>query len=84
MGLIPAGAFKNKEYRLCMVNFAEKVDPIIRDILFDPQTSGGLLFSIPKDRVNQALADLHANGCQDAAVIGQVILDDSEKIIVEP
>jgi selenide,water dikinase len=84
MGLIPAGAFNKKAFRLCMVDFDGKVDPIIRDILFDPQTSGGLLFSIPDDRVNQVLEDLHVNGCQNAVVIGRVIPDDSEKIVVDP
>lgn len=84
MGLIPAGAYKNREFRLCMTDFSEKIDPITRDILFDPQTSGGLLLSIPEDLADQALTDLHSAGCQDAAVIGQVIPDDSEKIYINP
>lgn len=82
MGLFPGGAFKNKEFRLSMVNFSEKVDPLVRDILFDPQTSGGLLLSVPEHHTNRALADLHAHGCQDAVVIGRVISEDSEKIFV--
>ena len=84
MGLIPAGAYKNREFRLCMTDFSEKIDPITRDILFDPQTSGGLLLSIPEDLADQALKDLQSAGCQDAAVIGQVISDDSEKIYINP
>jgi selenide,water dikinase len=84
MGLFPGGAFKNKKFRLSMVNFSEKVDPLVRDILFDPQTSGGLLLSVPENHTNRALADLHAHGCPDAVVIGHVIPDDSEKIFVNP
>jgi selenide,water dikinase len=42
------------------------------DVLFDPQTSGGLLFGVPADRAEAALAALHAEGDVDAAVIGEV------------
>jgi selenide, water dikinase len=42
------------------------------DILFDPQTSGGLLFAVPAERVEAALAALHAAGDRQAAVIGEV------------
>lgn len=84
MGLLPAGAYKNKEFRLCMTDFSEQIDPLTKDILFDPQTSGGLLLSIPENRADQALADLHRSGCPDTAVIGQVIPDDSQRIYINP
>ena len=42
------------------------------DILFDPQTSGGLLFGVPAERAEAALAVLHAAGDRQAAVIGEV------------
>lgn len=83
MGLFPAGAYKNKEYRLCMVKFSEEIDPIRQDIFFDPQTSGGLLFSLPKAQAEGALKSLHTAGCTDAAIIGEVISDRSEKIYID-
>jgi len=83
-GLFPGGAFKNKEYRQSMVKFSDKIDPIIRDILFDPQTSGGLLFSIPRHHVDRALADLHDHGCDTSIKIGRVIKEPSEQIVVNP
>jgi selenide,water dikinase len=41
--------------------------------LFDPQTSGGLLGAVKPDRVRETLAQLHAAGFANAAVIGEVI-----------
>ena len=84
MGLLPGGAFKNKEFRESLVKFSESIDPITRDIFFDPQTSGGLLLSIPNAQVDRALSDLHKNGCKNAVVIGEVISGAAEKIYVNP
>lgn len=48
--------------------------------LFDPQTSGGLLFSVPSGQAEACLKALHQNGATKASVIGEVI--DEPKIIV--
>jgi selenide, water dikinase len=53
------------------------VDPVAAprptlDALFDPQTSGGLLFGVAAARAEEALAALHAAGDKGAAVIGEV------------
>jgi selenide,water dikinase len=42
------------------------------ELLFDPQTSGGLLFALPADRADAALAELRAGGDAAAACIGEV------------
>jgi len=84
MGLVPAGAFKNREFRECMVNFSDQVSSVDKDILFDPQTSGGLLFSVPERDADRALEKLLAAGCTESAFIGEVAADDSEKISIEP
>ena len=48
--------------------------------LFDPQTSGGLLFSVPSHQTEDCLKTLHQNGVSKARVIGEVI--DENKIII--
>ena len=48
--------------------------------LFDPQTSGGLLFSIPTGQTQDCLRALHQNGVTEARVIGEVI--DENKIVI--
>ena len=79
MGLIPAGTYKNREFRECMVDFAPSVDRTVQDILFDPQTSGGLLICLDRQSANGLLDDLRAKGMKDAAIIGEVIIEPSEK-----
>jgi selenide,water dikinase len=83
MGFMPAGAFKNKEFRMGMVEFLPSVDPILQDVLFDPQTSGGLLICVHRDHAEELLADLIRKGIKDAAIIGEVIDKPKEKILVK-
>ena len=83
MGLIPAGAYKNREFFECHVDFAPRVDPLIQDILFDPQTSGGLLICVEGDRAHDLLQALKQKGVHDAAIVGQVETEPKEKIVVE-
>jgi len=72
MGLFPAGAYKNKEHRSCMVDFAPTIDSILGDLLFDPQTSGGLLISVSSTDAQTLLEDLRCSGIKDASIIGEV------------
>lgn len=83
MGLVPAGAYKNREFRECMVDFAPSVDRIVQDILFDPQTSGGLLIGVQKDNAGELVAELQEKGIQEAAIIGEVMAESEERIVVD-
>ena len=82
MGLIPAGAYKNKEFREQMVAFAETVPRTLQDVLFDPQTSGGLLISVSDNQADALVAALKDAGIGDAALIGEVQSDQQELIRV--
>ena len=82
MGLVPAGTYNNREFRECMVEFASSVDRIIQDVLFDAQTSGGLLICVERDRANELLQELKEKGIKDAAIIGEVLSEPKERIIV--
>jgi selenide,water dikinase len=83
MGLVPAGAYRNRDFRLFMVDFASTVDRTLQDVLFDPQTSGGLLICVVREKAEELLQDLKANGIRDAAIVGEVVTEPRERILVE-
>lgn len=53
------------------------------ELLFDPQTSGGLLFGVDAERTAETVAALHAAGDEAAAVIGQVMAERSDGAPIE-
>lgn len=81
MGLVPAGAYSNRKYVGDKVEFANETPEEIKDVLYDPQTSGGLLISLPKENVNLLLERLK-NTPTDYAVVGEVIEKKEKYIIV--
>jgi selenide,water dikinase len=69
-GLVPEGTRRNRDGRLRFIRNAGEVPAIALDVLFDPQTSGGLLAALPEAVVDEAMAALQAAGV-DARVIGE-------------
>lgn len=51
-GIFPGGAFDNKKYFEPSVTFAESLDEPSQMLLFDPQTSGGLLFGFEREKLS--------------------------------
>jgi len=72
MGILSSLQPANVRLRRAIRNMEDAVAHGRYPLMFDPQTSGGLLASIPSDRVDDCLAALHAAGCVQAAVIGEV------------
>lgn len=68
MGLIPQGTYKNKEY--VKKSLTCKEDCHI--VLFDAQTSGGLLVAVKKSQAPQALQRLKNEGYEKTSIIGYV------------
>ena len=70
MGLIPGGAYRNREYAN---KTGVKSSAVLwkEDVVFDPQTSGGLLAAVPEKDVPYIMEELNAAGLQ-AGVIGEV------------
>jgi len=83
MGLVPAGAYKNKQFYEHLVDFAPQVDALLQDILFDPQTSGGLLICVEGASSDDLLQALKQKGIRDAVIVGQVNSEPKERIVVE-
>jgi selenide,water dikinase len=53
-----------------------------RWILFDAQTSGGLVFSVFPQKAERLLKKLHKEGIKEAAIIGKVVKEPKGKILV--
>ena len=71
MGMFSAGANENYNFYIDKVRFAERIDENHQMILFDPQTSGGLLLGIHPDRIETFMSETAAAG-QFARIIGEV------------
>jgi selenide,water dikinase len=82
MGLIPEGAYNNRKFIGDKVRIDEAVPEYLRDILFDPQTSGGLLISVARENVD-ALLDSLSKSPVDFGIIGEVITKEEKQLIVE-
>lgn len=82
MGFVPGGAYENRKFRQAMVDFGPAVDRIFQDILFDPQTSGGLLICVEESGAPGLLDTLKKNSLNYSAIIGEVVSDPCEKITV--
>ena len=82
MGLVPAGTYNNKAFRESFVEYDTGIDDITGDILFDAQTSGGLLIIVHPDDADRLVAALLDRGVTDAAIIGEVVSQPREKIRV--
>jgi len=59
-GMIPAGANANRDYMTGRVRISPSVDKNLEHVLYDPQTSGGLLIAVPADRVKKFEQELKA------------------------
>jgi selenide,water dikinase len=76
MGLIPGGAYSNRKFFSSWITVDPAVPTEIADLIFDPQTSGGLVIGIAAEKAESLLAALHAEGLTPAADIGQVLEPD--------
>lgn len=82
MGLIPAGAYRNRAYAEAGVLVRGNISLAMQDILYDPQTSGGLLFALPLEEAEACLARLKQT-IPNAAIIGYVTEKEDFDLILE-
>ena len=71
MGLVPAASYGNRK-AITDVQVDANLDGVWTDILFDPQTSGGLLFSVPATEGPDLVKALYDVGVEGATIVGAV------------
>jgi selenide,water dikinase len=82
IGAVPAGLVANREFAECVVkvNPGSSISEPVRNLMFDPQTSGGLLISVSGSSATQLLRALHSAGVL-ATPIGRVIEGKPEIVL---
>jgi len=82
MGLVPGGTSANRSFGECGVDIEEDTSPLLRDLLYDPQTSGGLLISLPPKKAERLVKRLHGEGSTAATIIGEAVEKPRGRVIV--
>lgn len=81
-GVVPGGAYDNRAYLHEAVQWAEGIDEAEQLVLCDPQTSGGMLISIPAERGEQLERALRDTNVPVAACIGEILGEDEGGTII--
>ena len=80
MGLVPAGTYKNRGYSVDKIE-ADGVSPVYLDLLYDPQTSGGLLLSVAPEDLNGMLQEFQKIGMETKVSVIGTVTEKSDKLI---
>jgi selenide,water dikinase len=83
MGIIPGGTYRNQDYFASRVAMDEGLPDAMPELLYDPQTAGGLLVSLPEDDARTLCGRLEAEG-RLAVVIGRVEELGAHAVTVRP
>ena len=81
MGLIPGGAYRNREFA-GKTGYTSTAVLWKEDLVFDPQTSGGLLAAVPEEEADSIVKELKKAGLP-ASVIGEVIDRTEHTLIIQ-
>ncbi len=82
MGLVPGGAHRNKEFYKTKVQGAEDCSLALLDILYDPQTSGGLLIAVAAEEAEGIPRLLQEGGVKEARIIAEVVATPKGRLIL--
>ncbi|MFQ5582848.1 MAG: selenide, water dikinase SelD, partial [Calditrichia bacterium] len=79
---IPGGLKENMRYLTENLDVESSVSADLLNILFDPQTSGGLLISLPEYHAGELLSDLKGNGYHQSRIVGKIVGKSEKDIII--
>jgi selenide,water dikinase len=82
-GFLTGGGMSNREFASGEVKVTGKLRTDMEMLLYDPQTSGGLLVSVPADTADAYVDAVRGKGATEAAVIGEVLEKGESSIILK-
>jgi selenide,water dikinase len=82
-GMISGAVERNREYASKFVEKDGDIGEALEALLYDPQTSGGLLMCVPKAKAGAVLKELHKKGVKHATVIGRIKERSAGRIILK-
>ena len=79
-GIVTGGAERNRKYLAGKVRLATGISAAMEHVLFDPQTSGGLLFAVPRERAGEVESRFAAAG-ETASRVGEAAEGDGVEVV---
>jgi selenide,water dikinase len=81
-GIVPGGLYRNRDFRMNMVDVAAGCPGWLVDILFDPQTAGGLFISLAPEQAEELVKKMRDRGLEDATIVGEVLAEPKGRILL--
>ena len=81
--VVPGGTFRNMNGVEDSVDWDESLTDQQRLLMCDAQTSGGLLISVTKDKVEKLLSELEISGVATRVIVGEITTENSGRILVK-
>ena len=82
-GIIPGGLIRNRDYRARQVMIGGGCPAWLADLLYDPQTAGGLLISVAQPQAEGLVDRMREAGIAAATIVGSVSEGPAGRIVVE-
>ena len=80
IGLQPVGLYRNRDFYMPYVERCDNLDDLMYNLVFDPQTSGGLLLFVNPSDSEAVLEMLKTSGLESASIIGEITAENVGKI----
>jgi len=82
-GFLTGGGLENYKFASEDVDIDGEVSKELVMVLYDPQTSGGLLVSMPEERAEDYLESIIKRGVDEARIVGRVVEESQKRIVVK-
>ena len=80
--VVPGGTFRNMNGVEDSMDWDDALTDQQRLLMCDAQTSGGLLISVTKDKVEQLLSELEISGVETRVIVGEITAENAGRIRV--